>query len=93
MIILDAEEEQYPKIASPLPIHAPTNRPETPTPSLPDYETSQEHLRTGKWNKPMSRRLKWTLWGLATYFVVTIAVGVPLIVVVSDSILGTLTTR
>lgn len=85
MIILDEEEEQLAKLATPLPIHSRTNRPSTPSPSLPDYETSQvqqEQVRSKRWRTPLSRRWKWTLWGLAAYFVVTVAIGVPLIVVV-----------
>jgi hypothetical protein len=85
MIILDDADDQHPKIASPLPLHVRTTRPTTPTPSLPDYETSQEQLKYDlKKRRPLSKRLKWALWGLAMYFVVTIAIGVPLIVIVSS---------
>ena len=85
MIILDEEDDQHPKIASPLPLHVRTHRPTTPTPSLPDYETSQEQLKHDlRKRRPLSKRLKWALWGLAAYFVVTIAIGVPLIVIVSS---------
>ncbi|KAI0341945.1 hypothetical protein BDW22DRAFT_1420545 [Trametopsis cervina] len=82
MIILDEGEDRHPKIASPLPIHVRTHRPLTPTPSLPDYETSQEQLKEDLLKKkPLPKRLKWTLWGLGVYFVVTVAIGVPLLVV------------
>ena len=82
MIILD-EQEQIPKLARPSLTHPRTNRPSTPTPSLPDYETSQELLRLDLMKKkPMSRRWKWTIYGLIAYFVVTVSIGVPLIVVV-----------
>lgn len=85
MIILD-EEDQDAKIASPLPLHVRTNRPSTPTPSLPDYETSQEQLKEDlKKRKPLSKRWKWALWGLGAYFVVTVAIGVPLIIVKTRS--------
>lgn len=83
MIILDAEEDQVPKLACPPPVHPVVRRPSTPTPSLPDYETSQEEeqLRKATWKpKPTSRRMKWAIYGLIAYFVITIAIGVPLIV-------------
>ncbi|KAI0695465.1 hypothetical protein BC835DRAFT_1306017 [Cytidiella melzeri] len=81
MIILDEEDDQRPKLEPPVPLHVRTNRPSTPTPSLPDYETSQEQLKLNLRNKKfISRRLKWTIWGLGAYFVVTIAIGVPLII-------------
>ncbi|EKM54500.1 uncharacterized protein PHACADRAFT_196928 [Phanerochaete carnosa HHB-10118-sp] len=83
MIILDEDQEQFPKIASPPPAHPVARRPGTPTPSLPDYETSQEHenLKTPFHVKPRSRRWRWFIYGLVAYFVVTVAIGVPLIVV------------
>lgn len=84
MIILDEDEEQFPKIASPPSAHPVARRPGTPTPSLPDYETSQEHEQQKASFKlmPRSRRWRWIIYGLVAYFVVTVAIGVPLIVVV-----------
>ena len=84
MIILDEEEDQLPKIARPPPVRPVVRRPGTPTPSLPDYETSQEQeqQKAAFKRKPMSKRLKWTIYGLIAYFVVTVAIGIPLIVVV-----------
>lgn len=83
MIILDEDEEQFPKIASPPPVHPVVRRPGTPTPSLPDYETSQEQQqqKTTLKPSPRRRRLKWIIYGLIGYFIVTVAIGVPLIVV------------
>ncbi|KIP04224.1 hypothetical protein PHLGIDRAFT_37052 [Phlebiopsis gigantea 11061_1 CR5-6] len=83
MIILDAEEDQVPKLACPPPIHPVVRRPSTPTPSLPDYETSQEeeHRKTDWKPKPRSRRMRWAIYGLIAYFIVTVAIGVPLIIV------------
>lgn len=88
MIILDEDQEQFPKIASPLPVHPVVRRPATPTPSLPDYETSQEQEQQKESikPKPRSRRWRWTIYGLIAYFVVTIAIGVPLIVIVCLSL-------
>ncbi|GJE92203.1 hypothetical protein PsYK624_083560 [Phanerochaete sordida] len=82
MIILDEDEEQFPKIASPPPVHPVVRRPGTPTPSLPDYETSQEQEQLKTTVKPGKRRIrrKWIVYGLIAYFVVTVAIGVPLIV-------------
>ncbi|KAI0093256.1 hypothetical protein BDY19DRAFT_417605 [Irpex rosettiformis] len=86
MIILDEEDGQYPKLDPPLPLHVRTNRSSSPNPSLPDYETSQEQI---KFNSPRKRhlpkKLKWALWGLGMYFVITVAIGVPLIVLKSRS--------
>ncbi|KAI0812497.1 hypothetical protein BC629DRAFT_1473300 [Irpex lacteus] len=84
MILLDEEDGQLPKLDPPLPLHVRTNRPLTPTPSLPDYETSQEQLKYDLHKKkPLPKRLKWALWGLGTYFIVTVAIGVPVIVLKS----------
>ncbi|THG99360.1 hypothetical protein EW026_g2963 [Hermanssonia centrifuga] len=86
MIILD-EVEDVPKLASPPPIHSDLSRltrAVTTTPSLPDYETSQEQHRSDAWKpKPLSRRWRWAIYGLIAYFVVTIAIGVPLIILKS----------
>ncbi|KAJ3555406.1 hypothetical protein NM688_g2595 [Phlebia brevispora] len=66
MIILDDDEEQLPKLASP----------------PPHYETSQKLHRLGIWKrKATSRRWRWAIYGLIAYFVITVAIGVPLIVV------------
>lgn len=87
MILLDEEDGQLPKLDPPLPLHVRTNRPLTPTPSLPDYETSQEQLKYDLHKKkPLPKRLKWALWGLGTYFIVTVAIGVPVIVLVSNTL-------
>ena len=86
MIILDEEDGQNLKLDPPLPLHVRTNRPTTPTPSLPDYETSQGQLKGDpleQKRKVLPKRLKWALWGLGTYFIITVAIGVPLIVLVS----------
>ena len=89
MIILDDDQEQLPKLASPPPVHSALirlSRAATSTPSLPDYETSQKLHRVGIWkHKALSRRWRWAIYGLIAYFVITVAIGVPLIVVVSLS--------
>ncbi|KAF7792428.1 hypothetical protein EIP86_003465 [Pleurotus ostreatoroseus] len=85
MIILDDDQEQLPKLASPPPVHSALirlSRAATSTPSLPDYETSQKLHRVGIWkHKALSRRWRWAIYGLIAYFVITVAIGVPLIVV------------
>ena len=88
MIILDDDEEQLPKLASPPPVHALIRLPRTSTsvPSLPDYETSQKLHTLGQWKrKVLTRRWRWAIYGLIAYFVITVAIGVPLIVVVSEN--------
>lgn len=69
---------------------APVARPHTPTPSLPDYEASQAQLKPTTQSFPeiqkqRTRRRRWkkcALYTLVVYFVVTVAIGVPLIVMV-----------
>ena len=87
MIILDDDEEQLPKLASPAPVHTLVRltRLSTGAPSLPDYETSQRIQKLGLWRrKAQSRRWRWAIYGLIAYFVLTVAIGVPLIIVVSS---------
>ncbi|KAI0358427.1 hypothetical protein OH77DRAFT_1502336 [Trametes cingulata] len=67
---------------------APVARAHTPTPSLPDYEASQAQLKPTTQSFPEIRRKrtrrrkcrKCALYALVVYFVVSIAIGVPLIV-------------
>lgn len=80
MIILDDDVEQLPKLASPPPVHSLVRltRLSTTSPSLPDYETSQKIQRLGTWRRRiMTRRWRWAIYGLITYFVVTLAIGLP----------------
>ena len=68
----------------------PVARVHTPTPSLPDYEASQAQLKPTTLSYPeikekRTRRRRWrkcALYSLVVYFVLTIAIGVPLMVVV-----------
>ncbi|KAI0775705.1 hypothetical protein BD413DRAFT_282621 [Trametes elegans] len=67
----------------------PVARAHTPTPSLPDYEASQAQLKPTihsfpEIQKKRTRRRrcrKCALYALVVYFVLTIAIGVPIIVV------------
>ncbi|OSD06862.1 hypothetical protein PYCCODRAFT_1422409 [Trametes coccinea BRFM310] len=67
----------------------PVTRVHTPTPSLPDYEASQAQLKPTPLSYPelqkkRSRKRRWkkcALYSLLVYFFLTIAIGVPLIVV------------
>ena len=86
MIILDDDEEQLPKLASPPPVYTLVRLPRvsSPAPSLLDYESSQKLHKLGKWKRrALTRRWRWAIYGLIAYFVITVAIGVPLIVVVS----------
>ncbi|KAI0630353.1 hypothetical protein C8Q77DRAFT_1063682 [Trametes polyzona] len=66
----------------------PVARPQTPTPSLPDYEASQAQLKPTTQSFPeiqkqrtrRRRYRKCALYALVVYFVVTVAIGVPLLV-------------
>ncbi|KAI0675297.1 hypothetical protein C8Q78DRAFT_1067092 [Trametes maxima] len=66
----------------------PVARAHTPTPSLPDYEASQAQLKPTTQSFPeiqkqrtrRRRCRKYTLYALVVYFVISIAVGVPFIV-------------
>ena len=86
MIILDDDEEQLPKLATPPPVHSVVRFPRPSSPSLPDYETSQKLHRLEQWKrKILTRPWRWAIYGLITYFVITVAIGVPIIIVVRSS--------
>ena len=86
MIILDNEAEQHPKLAQPIPAYTiPVNRCSTSVSSLPDYDASEALHQ--KPLKPPRRRIS-RLWKIVicvvfVYCFLTLAVGVPLLVVVS----------
>ena len=81
MIILD-DNEQQPKIDYPPSLHVRTNRPSTPSPSLPDYDASQEHFKAKiEEKRPLSKRMKYTLWGLGIYTGLSLVVGLILVLV------------
>lgn len=95
MIILDNEAEQHPKLAQPIPAYTiPVNRCSTSNSSLPDYDASEalHHYDASealhqKPLKPPKRRIS-RLWKIVicvvfVYCFLTLAVGVPLLVVVS----------
>ncbi|KAI0374044.1 hypothetical protein BV20DRAFT_962000 [Pilatotrama ljubarskyi] len=91
MILLDGLDKhgdsQAPKLVAES-SSAPVARPHTPTPSLPDYEASQAQLKPTTQSLPEIRRKrtrrrrcrKCALYALVVYFVVSVAIGVPLIV-------------
>ena len=68
----------------------PVTRVQTPTPSLPDYEASQAQLTptTQSYTEIKEKRTRrrrcrrWTIYALAAYFVSTVVIGIPIIVVV-----------
>ncbi|KAK7687029.1 hypothetical protein QCA50_009529 [Cerrena zonata] len=84
MIILDNETEQHPKLAQPIPAYTiPVNRCSTSSSSLPDYDASEALHQ--KPLKPPRRRIS-RLWKIIicvvfVYCFLTLAVGVPLLVV------------
>ncbi|KAH9892569.1 hypothetical protein C8Q73DRAFT_746417 [Cubamyces lactineus] len=91
MILLDGldkhSDPQPPKLVAESSV--PVARAHTPTPSLPDYEASQAQLKPTTLSYPQikekrTRRRRWrkcALYSLVVYFFLTIAIGVPLIVV------------
>ncbi|KAI0075104.1 hypothetical protein K474DRAFT_1676589 [Panus rudis PR-1116 ss-1] len=89
MIILDGDTEQLPKLADPAPTYAPVNRCTTPTSSLPDYDASEAQLLElkkeswSKWNRrrPVSRCWRILVIFLLIYTFLTMAIGIPLLVV------------
>ena len=107
MILLDGidkhDDEQHPPklVAEASSSSVPVARAHTPTPSLPDYEASQEaQLRptTQSYSDIQKKRTrrrrcrKYSIYVLAAYFVLTVVIGVPVIVMVrpplSRSLLG-----
>lgn len=93
MILLDGIDKHDPPQPGKLVAEsssAPVARSQTPTPSLPDYEASQAQLKPTTQSFPeiqkqRTRRRRWkkcALYTLVVYFVVTVAIGVPLIVLV-----------
>ncbi|CDO77317.1 hypothetical protein BN946_scf184775.g7 [Trametes cinnabarina] len=86
---LDKHDDSDPQPSKLLAQSAPVTRVQTPTPSLPDYEASQAQLKPTPLSYPelkkkRSRRRRWkrfALYSLVVYFVLTVAIGVPLIVV------------
>ncbi|KAI8993029.1 hypothetical protein BD414DRAFT_293618 [Trametes punicea] len=92
MILLDGLDKHDEPTSSKLIAQSasvPVTRVHTPTPSLPDYEASQAQLKPTihsfpEIQKKRARRRrcrKCALFSLVVYFILTIAVGVPLIVV------------
>ena len=95
MILLDGLDKHDDQPSSKLVAEAspsviPVARVHTPTPSLPDYEASQAQLRPttqsySEIKKKRTRRRrcrKYTIIVLAAYFVLTVVIGIPIIVVV-----------
>ncbi|KAI1794120.1 hypothetical protein LXA43DRAFT_971383 [Ganoderma leucocontextum] len=94
MILLDGidkhDDEQHPPklVAEASSSSVPVARAHTPTPSLPDYEASQAQLRptTQSYSDIQTKRTrrrrcrKYTIYVLAAYFVLTVVIGVPVIV-------------
>lgn len=90
MIILDEADEpqKFPSDDS----HS-VRRATTPSPSLPDYEASQSQAQHREpqqqqggwwWHRHSKARMRRAaIYGLIVYFIVTVVVGVPVIVVVS----------
>ena len=95
MILLDGldkhdSEQQRPKLVAEASTSYPVARVHTPTPSLPDYEASQAQLQPTTLSYPQIQKKrtrrrrcrKYTIYALATYFVLTVVIGIPIIVVV-----------
>ncbi len=96
MILLDGldkhDDEQHSSklVAEASSSSVPVARALTPTPSLPDYEASQAQLRptTQSYSDIQKKRTrrrrcrKYSIYVLAAYFVLTVVIGVPLIVMV-----------
>lgn len=96
MILLDGidknDDEQHPPklVAEASSSSVPVARAHTPTPSLPDYEASQAQLRptTQSYSDIQKKRTrrrrcrKYSIYILAAYFVLTVVIGVPVIVMV-----------
>ncbi|KAM5532867.1 hypothetical protein V8D89_013508 [Ganoderma adspersum] len=94
MILLDGidknDDEQHPPklVAEASSSSVPVARAHTPTPSLPDYEASQAQLRptTQSYSDIQKKRTrrrrcrKYSIYVLAAYFVLTVVIGVPVIV-------------
>ncbi|KAL6310372.1 hypothetical protein BKA93DRAFT_721858 [Sparassis latifolia] len=80
MIILDEDDDpQQPKqLSDP---SQPVVRASTPTPSLPDYEASQAQHNRWWPNRSKARFRRAALYALVIYFVLTVVIGVPVIVV------------
>ncbi|RPD68608.1 hypothetical protein L226DRAFT_318034 [Lentinus tigrinus ALCF2SS1-7] len=94
MILLDGldkhdDEHQAPKLVAEASTSYPVARAHTPTPSLPDYEASQAQLQPTTLSYPdiqkkrtrRRRCRKYTIIALATYFILTVVIGIPIIVV------------
>lgn len=94
MILLDGLDKHEAPLADKNqagPSLPPVARAHTPTPSLPDYEASQAQLKPTVLSYPeiqekRTRRRnyrRYALYALVVYFVISVAIGVPFLVIVS----------
>ncbi|KAI0706820.1 hypothetical protein C8T65DRAFT_223245 [Cerioporus squamosus] len=94
MILLDGldkhdDEHQGPKLVAEASTSYPVARVHTPTPSLPDYEASQAQLQPTTLSYPdiqkkrtrRRRCRKYTIYALAIYFILSVVIGIPILVV------------